>query len=85
MCLGWLCIIGKEIISIFYYKIPIWYLLFSIVQIIITITYFVLLYQPQIKKIDYKQLLLKLKRGIVIKVIGEYAFNIMNNEKNRRK
>lgn len=81
MCLGWLCIIGKEIISIFYYKIPIWYLLFSIVQIIITITYFVLLYQPQIKKIDYKQLLLKLKRGIVIKVIGEYAFNIMNNEK----
>lgn len=85
MCLGWLCIIGKAIISVFYSKIPIWYLLFSIVQIIITITYFVLLYQPQIKKIDYKQLLFKLKRGIVIKVIGEYAFNIMNNEKNRRK
>lgn len=85
MCLGWLCIIGKAIISVFYSKIPIWYLLFSIVQIIITITYFVLLYQPQIKKINYKQLLFKLKRGIVIKVIGEYAFNIMNNEKNRRK
>lgn len=85
MCVGWVCIIGKVIIGIIFLEIPIWYLLFSIVQFIIAITYFVLLYQPQIKKIDYKKLFLKLKRGILIKVLGEYAFNVMDNERNGRK
>lgn len=81
MCLSWGCIIGKAVVGVLFYKIPIWYPLFSIIQIIVTITYFMLMYQPQIKKIDYKQFFLKLKYGIMIKVIGEYAFNIMNNEK----
>lgn len=81
MCLSWGCIIGKAVVGVLSYKIPIWYPLFSIIQIIVTITYFMLMYQPQIKKIDYKQLFLKLKYGIMIKVIGEYAFNIMNNKK----
>lgn len=81
MCTGWICIIGKVLISINFYEVSIIYLLFSIIQIIIAITYFVLSYQPQLKKIDYKKMLFKLKRGIMIKVLGEYAFNVMNDEK----
>ena len=85
MCSGWICIIGKVIIGIVFFEIPIWYLLFSIMQFIIAITYFVLLYQPQIKRIDYKKMLLKLKRDMLIKVLGEYAFNVMDNERNEKK
>ncbi len=85
ICIGWICIIGKIAISIFFYKISSWYILFSIMQTIITITYFVLSYQPQIKKIDYKIMFCKIKRGIMIKVLGEYAFNIIDSEKNSKK
>ena len=85
MCVGWIGIIGKIVISIFFYKISSWYILFSIIQIIITITYFILSYQPQIKKIDFKAMFCKLKRGIMIKILGEYAFNILDSEKNSKK
>lgn len=85
MCIGWICIIGKIVISILFYKIPSWYILFSIIQIIITITYFILSYQPQIKKIDFKAMFCKIKRGIMIKILGEYAFNILDSEKNSKK
>lgn len=51
---------------------------------IIAITYFILSYQPQIKKIDYKKLFYKIMREIIIKILGEYAFDIMNSEKNNR-
>lgn len=84
MCIGWICIIGKIIISILYYKISIWYFLLSIVQMIITITYFILSYQPQVQKIDYKIMFCKIKRGIMIRVLGEYAYNIMDSEKNSK-
>lgn len=83
MCIGLLCIIGKMINAVIY-EIPAWYFLFSIVQMIIAITYFILSYQPQIKKIDYKKLFYKIMREIIIKILGEYAFDIMNSEKNNR-
>lgn len=85
MCMGWVCIIGKIIIGTFFYETPVWFLLFSIIQIIITITYFVLSYQPQIKKISFRKIFSKLKREIMIKVLGEYAFSVMDNEKNKRR
>lgn len=80
MCVGWACIIGKIVIGVFFYKIPIWYQLFSIIQMIITITYFVLSYKPLSNKNDNNELK-KIKRGIMIKIFGEYAFSIMDSER----
>lgn len=83
MYIGLICIMGKIIYAIIY-KIFVWYLLFSIVQMMIAITYFLLSYKPQIYKIDYRKLLYNLRRKMMIKIIGEYAFNIMDDEKNNR-
>ncbi len=83
MITGGMCIIGKIMIGVVIYKILVWYLLFSVAQMIILITYFVLSYQPQVKKINYIKLFCRIKRKIIIKIMGEYAFEIMNSEKNR--
>lgn len=73
MSIGWICIVSKVFISLIFFKIPIWYLLFSVMQIIITITYFILSYQPQLKKINYRIVLYKIMKT----VLGEYAVNIL--------
>ena len=80
--IGWGCIIGKTFYGMMIYRISLWYFLLSTSQVLITVTYFVLSYQPQFKKMSIRDMLNKLKCWIMIKVIGEYAFEIMNNDKN---
>lgn len=73
MGISWVCIVGKILIALILIKIPIWYLLFSLTQIIITITYFILCYQPQFKKVSYKMVFYKFMKTI----LGEYAVSII--------
>lgn len=80
MCIGWICIVGKIFIGLIFYQISVWYLLFSVIQMVITFTYFILCYQPQIRKIDYKEMYYKFKRKVMIKVLGEYAVNVIDRE-----
>lgn len=84
ICVSWISIIYKMLVGLFYFQISIGYILFSIVQMIITGTYFILCYQPQIKKIDYKKIFRKIKEDIILKIVGEYAFSIMNSKRNDR-
>lgn len=84
MCVSWISIIYKMLVGLFYFQISIVYILFSIVQMIITGTYFILCYQPQIEKNDYKKIFRKIKEDIILKIVGEYAFSIMNSKRNDR-
>lgn len=83
--ISWGSMICKSVIGMIYYKMPSWYLLLSIMQVLITVTYFILCYQPQVKKIDFRQLLCRLKYKIMIKVLGKYAVDIMENAKKKTK
>lgn len=81
--IGWICIAAKAVIAVLSLEKYLWYLLFSVMQGIITVTYFVLCYQPQFKKIDIKKVFSELKHGIMIKILGDYAVNIMENRKKK--
>ena len=82
--IGWSCIIIKMLLGTLFYGVGIWFLLLSMSQLLMTATYFVLCYQPQIKMMSIREVLCVLMRWIMIKMIGENAFTeIMNNKKNK--
>lgn len=79
MGIGWICILGKALMSLKFYEVSIWYFLYSFMQLIVTVTYFILSYRPQIKKIDYGLLIYIFME----KILGKYAVNILYNKKLR--
>lgn len=76
---GWIFIVGKMLAGIIYYRLSVWYFLLSAMQMLITITYFVLCYQPQLKKFDVK----KVVHWTGVKILGEYAIRIMESHGKR--
>lgn len=85
MIAGYICIIVKMLMGLLIYKISLWYHLFSIIQLVITITYFILSYQLKPKKTDCKLSFHNLTYQIKIKLLGEYAVNIIEDEKKKYK
>lgn len=81
MCFGWLLIIGKAVWNIYFDLFSIQYILFSILQIIITGTYFVLYYQPQFKARSVGEIFESLIKGPLKRLCGEVAFNIVYDSK----
>lgn len=53
------------------FEIDIWYFLFTAAQLIITFTYFLLCYQPQVKMMTFRQTLNFIMYVVVRKVLGE--------------
>lgn len=51
MCIGWGFMILKAVMNLFLFKFSMWYLMLLTLQLLVTITYFILCYQPQLKKI----------------------------------
>lgn len=73
MGIGGGCMIAKIVVMRLSGKFMMWYLLLSVVQIIIAITYYVLCYQPQLKKRSFKEIFY----GGLVKIVGEYAADVM--------
>lgn len=67
-------IVSKALLGIIIFKMPIWYLMLSMIQMLIIGTYFVLCYQPQVKKIDYKEMFIKIGLAVAKSILGKYAF-----------
>lgn len=81
--ISWCVIGGKIITGILLHVMSSWYMLLSVTQILITVTYFVLCYQPQMKKFNFKEVFCRILYNIKIKVLGEYAVNILKNGKKK--
>lgn len=82
MVFSWLLIGAKMTWNIFYGAFSIWYLLLSLLQILVMVTYFLLSYQPQLKKINYKELLQFLRQKTLKGIFGEYALYLMSSQAN---
>lgn len=82
MGIGWCVIIIKILLGIVLIDKPVNYLMISLLQLIITVTYFVLYYQPQIKTISFKELLKSIINILIVKLLGEYAANMMKKKSN---
>ncbi len=78
ICIGWACIFTKAALFLFVYPFSMRCLLLSVLQMIVTVTYFVLCYQPQFKKVDYKKRLIALKDKLIKTVLGEFAFDVLH-------
>lgn len=77
MCIGWTCIIMKLAMVLLVYPSHMGYLLPCLLQILVTVTYFILYYQPQTKKVDYKKCILFLYLKLLRTVLGKHAFSIL--------
>lgn len=80
MVLGWLCILMKAFLATIVLKDYIWYLLLCSIQCLITGTYFVLCYQPQVRKVAAGKLFKDTQLKIVEIVLGEYAKELFENK-----
>jgi hypothetical protein len=78
ICIGWACIFTKIALFLFVYPFSMRCLLLSVLQMIVTVTYFVLCYQPQLKKCDYKKRHIALKDKLIKTVLGEFAFDVLH-------
>lgn len=79
---GWVCILGKTALNLLVGPFSMCCLLLSLLQMLVTITYFVLRYQPQFKKFDYKDWLVSIKDKLTKVVLGKYAFDILHTQNN---
>lgn len=77
--IGWILITMKIIMQIRDLSPSAEYVWFSLTQILITVTYLVLSYRPQFKKIKFKVIIKKLIKSIYIKVLGNYAIDMIKN------
>ncbi|MDD6628965.1 MAG: hypothetical protein PUF03_12040 [Lachnospiraceae bacterium] len=80
MCIAWICIVGKGIIAISCYNGFGWYVLLSIMQLIITGTYFILCYQPQ-RKYSITGIFSNLIQACIKIIYGDKAYKIWLEEK----
>lgn len=80
-----LSVVGKVIWSIFLLGNCLTYCLISILELLIMITYFLLSYQPQFKKVKLKEVFNKCKIIIMVKILGESAVKLIEKEKQKKK
>ena len=83
MVLGWGCQIGKLMLGIFVYASE-WYILLSMMQLLITFTYFLLSYQPQLKRVSIKDILCGLWQKLVQSILGNKAVELIEEENKRQ-
>ena len=73
---GWAGIVAKVLIMLLSHNLMTWYLMHSIIQSVVTVTYFVLCYQPKWTKWDLRGIL----HNVLMKIVGEYASKIIDSE-----
>lgn len=78
--IGWCGIVVKVIIATLTLENYVWYILLSGIQYLVTITYFILCYQPQMKELNWKQLFKKIYNLFLKIVLGEYVANMFQKQ-----
>lgn len=75
---GWFCILVKAIMAVMLLDNFVWYLVLCGIQILVTFTYFILCYQPQMKVIKLRDLIKGIVQGCLKLILGEYAADRLN-------
>ncbi len=77
--LGWTGIIVKAIVGVVLWNVAAWFLLLCAMQVVITVTYFVLLYQPQMVKNSMTEDSRGIGESILEKILGKTGANMLLN------
>ena len=75
---GWFYILVKAIMAVMLLDNFVWYLVLCGIQILVTFTYFILCYQPQMKVIKLRDLIKGIVQGCLKLILGEYAADRLN-------